>query len=229
MDTVVNAWDNVVYMNFPQDTAHRDGDYYIIELRRHEGAWGDGWGRSIVVQLIDPDWRFEPGSVPGLPPLPEMTDVAWVELAAPDKAKSRGKWRDLMRVAVERLAEQNPGRRLLLILVAGFRWMPFMWDPVEPLHPERGPVVMKGDGEDERWPVDPRVYMIAREGEAGASSLVFDPLEAYTLDFWTQDEFGAVVNRKNLLWLEELLTGARRPRPKALAATEEVEPSTAKE
>jgi hypothetical protein len=39
--------------------------------------------------------------------------------------------------------------------------------------------------------------------------LVFDPLEAYTLDYWTTDEAGAVVNLENLLWLEELLAAAR--------------------
>jgi hypothetical protein len=35
--------------------------------------------------------------------------------------------------------------------------------------------------------------------------LAFDPLEAYTLDFWTQVDSGAVVNVKYLAWLEMLL------------------------
>lgn len=207
---MISAWDNILCRNFLHRAAHRGGSFYTLPLRRHAGAWGDGWGRSIVVQQLTPDWNYTPGSRPGPPPLAEETDVAWVELAAPNKAKSRAAWRDLMRIAVERLVEENPERRLLLILVAGFRWMPFMWDPVEPLHPELSPPMMKGNGENERWPVDSRVYMVPREGEAERTSgLIFDPLEAYTLDFWTQDESGAVVNLKNLLWLEELLAAVR--------------------
>ncbi|KAK4033616.1 hypothetical protein C8A01DRAFT_19461 [Parachaetomium inaequale] len=220
MDTVINAWDGILYRSFPQHTRHRGGDFYSLPLRRHAGAWGDGWGRSIVVQLLTPDWDFKPGVGHGGPPPPaERTDVAWVELAAPSKARSRSAWRDLMQIAVDRLAEANTEGRLLLILVAGFRWMPFMWDPVEPRLPGRGPLVMKGDGEDERWPVDPRVHMVLREGEVEPiSRLTFDPLDAYTLDYWTKDESGAVLNLKNLLWLEKLLAAAR---PGALAVTEE--------
>lgn len=132
-----------------------------------------------------------------------------------------------MQMAVGRLAEESPEGRLLLILVAGFKWMPFMWDPVEPLHPELGPLMIKGDGEEERWPVDPRVYMVPREGEAERTSgMTFDPLEAYRLDYWIKDESGTVLNLKNLLWLEKLLAATR---PRTLAATEEAESSTAKE
>ncbi|KAK4158317.1 hypothetical protein C8A00DRAFT_10918 [Chaetomidium leptoderma] len=212
MDSVIASWDGILDSNFPQYTTHRGGKFYSIPLRRHAGAWGDGWGRSIVVQLLTHDWGLiDLNSAAGLPgpPPPQRTDVAWLELAAPNKAKSRSAWRDLMRLAVDRLAEENPERRLLLILVAGFKWMPFIWDPVEPLHPELGPLMMKGDGEDERWPVDPRVYMAYREGEAEPSGLTFDPLEAYTLDYWTKDEAGTVVNRRNLVWLEKLLAAAR--------------------
>lgn len=211
MDSVIATWDGILDSNFPRYTTHRGGEFYSIPLRRHAGAWGDGWGRSIVVQLVTNDYDLiDLNSAAGLrPPLPRWTDVAWLELAAPNKAKSRSGWRDLMRVAVDRLAEENPERRLLLILVAGFRWMPFIWDPVEPLHTERGPLVMKGDGEDERWPVDPRVYTAYREGEAEPSGLMFDPLEAYTLDYWIEDEAGTVVNLRNLAWLEKLLATAR--------------------
>jgi hypothetical protein len=230
MDTVINAWDNILYRSFPRHTTHRGGDFYTLPLHRHAGAWGDGWGRSIVVELLVPDWDYKPGVGHGgipRPPPAETTDVAWVELAAPNKAKSRAAWRDLMQIAVDRLAEVNAERRLLLILVAGFRWMPFMWDPVEPLVSGRGPLLMKGDGEDERWPVDPRVSMVLREGEVELSSrLTFDPLEAYTLDYWTRDESGAVPNLKNLLWLEKLLAGAR---PETLAVMEESQLSAADE
>jgi hypothetical protein len=207
MDTTISAWDGILRLSFPDRASRAGGHMYALPLRRHAGAWGDGWGRSIVVQRLTPDWDCTPGA---RPKVDEGTDVAWVELAAPDKARSRGAWRDLMRVAVERVGEENAGRRVLLILVAGFRWMPFVWDPVEPLHPELGPVVMKGDGEGEMWPVDPRVYMVPREGEdGGAVGLAFDPLEAYTLDFWTQDDSGAVVNLENLVWLEMLLAAVR--------------------
>lgn len=176
------------------------------------------------MQRLTPDGDRKPGC---RPTLAERTDVAWVELAAPDKAGSRGKWRDLMRVAVERLAEEDSERRLLLVLVAGFRWMPFVWDPVAPRHPELGPVVMKGDGEDETWPVDPRVYMAPRGGEGEeVVELVFDPLEAYTLDYWTQDDSGTVVNLKNLLWLERLLAAAMT---ETLAGMEESQSATEKE
>ncbi|KAK4150659.1 hypothetical protein C8A00DRAFT_17864 [Chaetomidium leptoderma] len=232
MDSVISTWDGILYSNFPQHTNHPGGGGHAcsLPLRRHAGAWGDGWGRSIVVQRLTWDRDFKPAAAGVRPPLAQRTDVAWVELAAPNKTKLRAAWRDLMQMAVDRIAEENSeGKgRLLLILVAGFRWMPFMWDPVEPLlHPELGPLMIKGDGEGERWLVDPRVYMVRREGEAESTSgLAFDPLEAYTLDCWTTDESGTVVNLKNLLWLEELLAAARR---KTLAATEESESSTAKE
>ena len=117
-----------------------------------------------------------------------------------------------MRVAVDRLAEENPRRRASLILVAGFRWMPFIWDPVEPrLCSELGPVEIKGAREGESWQVDPRVYMVHPDGGAERDrGLAFDPLEAYTLDYWTRDEAGTVVNLKNLVWLEELFAAAKR-------------------
>jgi hypothetical protein len=225
MDTTISAWDGILNFNLPSRAARPGGHMYTFPLRRHAGAWGDGWGRSIVVQRLTPDWdRRTPGA---RPVLAESTDVAWVELAAPDKARSRGGWRDLMRVAVKRLAEDNSERRLLLILVAGLRWMPFVWDPVAPLHPELGPVVMKGDGEGEMWPVDSHVYMVPREGgDEGTVGLVFDPLEAFTLDFWTQDDSGAVVNLKNLAWLEKLLAAATS---ETLAGTEKSQTVTAKE
>lgn len=198
-----------------------------MPLRRHAGAWGDGWGRSIVMRLISDDYdRIERDAAAGVCGLPlQYTNVAWLELAAPNKAKSRSAWKDLMQCAVDRLTEENPARKLLLILVAGFKWMPFMWDPVAPLNPEHGPVMMKGDGEDEKWPVDPRVYMVHREGEAEPSSgFTFDPLEAYTLDYWTKDEAGTVVNLKNLLWLEQLFAEAR-----LRAVTERSKTTTVKE
>lgn len=214
MDSVIATWDGILNSNFPRYTTHRGGEFYSIPLRRHAGAWADGWGRSIVVQLLTKDWdAIERNLAAGLPgPLAQRTDVVWLELAAPNKTKSRAAWRELLQVAVDQIAEENPERRLLLILVAGFKWMPFMWDPVEPLRPELGPLVIKGDGEDERWPVDPRVYMVHREGEVEPTSelrLTFDPLEAYTLDYWTKDEAGTVVNLGNLLWLERLLAAAR--------------------
>ena len=211
MDSVIAAWDAILYSKFPQHTTHRGGEFYSLPLHRHAGAWGDDWGRSIVVQLVTNDWDLiDRNSAAGLrPPLPQWTDVAWLELAAPNKTKSRSAWRDLMRVAVDRLAEENPERRVSLILVAGLKWMPFMWDPVERLHPELCPLMMKGDGEHETWPVDPRVYMVYREGEAESLGSTFDPLDAYTLDYWTKDEAGTVVNMRNLVWLEKLLAEAR--------------------
>ncbi len=83
------------------------------------------------------------------------------------------------------------------------------WEPVEPLHPELGQLLMEGDGEDEKWPVDPRVYMARCEGEAEPSGLVFNPLETYTPDYWTKDEAGSAENLRNLVWLEKLLAEAR--------------------
>jgi hypothetical protein len=69
--------------------------------------------------------------------------------------------------------------------------------------------------------------MVPREGgDEGTVGLVFDPLEAFTLDFWTQDDSGAVVNLKNLAWLEKLLAAATS---ETLAGTEESQTVTAKD
>lgn len=217
MDGVVNSWDAILSKCFPDCAATPGGPCYATCLKRHPGAWQDGWGRSLSVEQI----TFDPEpQLPGMPPKCDEVDIAWVECAAPNRGKEAAGWRDLMGQAVHLLGVMHPAERILLILAMGFKWMPFWWDPVtvEPRGSGMGScsLLMQGDGEGETWPVDSRVSLILPgevDGESRkhtdgppASALTVKPLhEAYNLDFWTLDEARSVANLEILLWLEKLL------------------------
>lgn len=89
----------------------------------------------MVVERITPrDGEiWDPRS--GVPPRFEESDIVWVECAAVEKMWERKAWRDVMRVAVERLERRNEklGERVLVVLAVGWRWLVFVWDPIRGL------------------------------------------------------------------------------------------------
>jgi len=66
-------------------------------------------------------------------------DILWVRCLKAGHAKEQNWDEELVRLAIKlRLAHRN--RRVYVVLAFGLRWIPFLWDPVSPMLPARGPV-----------------------------------------------------------------------------------------
>lgn len=179
----------------------------------------------------DQPWQHKPDVVvvrltnvqqqPGQRPTSVKRDLLWVECKAPTQNAPHG-WKDVMGEAMGRL-EQAHGRnanggprKVYFVLAIGMFWMPFVYDPTLPQGSNQTPLnILKADGQN-TWPVHEDVYPINLGPGATPhiiaapnGSLFVDTRRAYSLDYWTLDQQGAVLHLNELQLLELFITAVQ--------------------
>ncbi|GAB1317465.1 hypothetical protein MFIFM68171_07675 [Madurella fahalii] len=215
---VVNAWDALLGIYFQESGATPGGGCHCIRLERRNGPIATDnkqkATRTLIVEHIT-NVQHRPGSRPTA----DSSDIFWVECAASDELANPSGWSDLMRRAVNRLDVEYPAHRLFVIVAIGLRWMPFLWDPVESVV-DGGLTLLwrQSSCGDDGYKIDHRIQMASSAAVDGLTQrhverldqgLTVNPQQAYSLDYWTLDETGSVMNLDDLLFLEKLIVGVK--------------------
>ncbi|KAH6850966.1 hypothetical protein B0I37DRAFT_372885 [Chaetomium sp. MPI-CAGE-AT-0009] len=198
-DVVWQAWDKIPRPYFPERGATSAAPRFSIGRETYRGAPGMPSGHRpdvIVVRINNVQQEI------GQRPTAIERDILWIDCMAPAHLQPSG-WHTLLGAAVERLASAHPNREVFMILAVGMEWMPFMWDPINPLSAGQTLQLLKDD--NQLWDdVDPRIVPVPMQNQRFINGRIIDSKQAYTLNYWDADGNGNIIHLADLQLLEAL-------------------------
>lgn len=205
-DVVWHAWDKIPRPYFPERAGTAAGPRYSIEREAYRGPPGGPLEHKpdvIVVRISNVQ------QAAGQRPIAAERDVLWIECKASVHLRASG-WHTVLLEAVQRLDSAHPDRVVFLILAVGLKWMPFKWDPLNPLSAAQKLEMLTENGQEVWADIDRRIRPVVLSQQPNSpqpyikDGRFIDTARAYTLNYWDLDANGDITHFADLQLLETL-------------------------